>query len=502
MYYKILKVVVFFAVSIAVINGQVSYAATAADHPAVSRYQGATLKNSAVIHYQKVAVPISVVKKTKDTQLIEVIGKVSTYGYEIDNNRSTLEVGLNYKQVANKLGAEVLIDCIDTLCGYEPLSFYWRSWANINSLVADDNDDDTRFLVAKRVTDKGDAYYQWIITNGWDGIINVEQTIIEPEALLLDQVSVNISAPIGHIQTSLTTSQDDLEGSKDHPLLSRYQGAYITNYQQREFEKVVIATGMVNNDNQPTIEVEGKGTTIGYELTNSQSTLQIYQNYLTALKAANFEVLFSCSMAACGSRLLDNLYDSKANQSRFRPIRAANYPDSDFRFISAKLSHSNQVIYLMVVIDGAKSSNDSNKIVVDIVEKSEIDTTKVSIDPEYLNNEITQNGKVVLHGLNFAFNKAQLLPSSTASLTAIKTYLALHSKQDFYVVGHTDSVGSYEVNSQLSKARAQSVIEELVALNVDKKRLIAVGIGPVSPRSANSNDANKAENRRVELVLR
>ncbi|MCL1079019.1 hypothetical protein D5R81_13685 [Parashewanella spongiae] len=205
---------------------------------------------------------------TEDTQLIEVIGKITAHGYSLKKNKSTLEVGRNYKQVVEKLGADLLIDCVDVLCGYQPLDFYWRSWANYNSRVADDDDDNTRFLVARQSTDKGDVYFQWIITDVYDSEIGIEQTIIEPEALLLDQVSVNRDILIQTEQTVLEAEKEDIEGSLDHPVMSRYQGAYITDYQQREFEKVYIPTEVAINDVTPTITVEGKGTTIGYNLSN------------------------------------------------------------------------------------------------------------------------------------------------------------------------------------------------------------------------------------------
>ncbi|PMG43572.1 OmpA family protein [Shewanella sp. 10N.286.52.B9] len=500
MFSTILRGIIFFISSLAILGAQQAYASKE-DHPAVSRFEGATIKNTGVIHYQKILVPVNVVPGTEDTELIEVIGKITAHGYRLEGNKSPLEVGLNYKQVIEKLGAELLIDCVDKLCGYQPLDFYWQSWANYNSLIADDNDDETRFLVAKRATDKGDIYYQWIITNVYDGIIGIEQTIIEPEALLLDQVTVNSNITISAVQTPLRAEKEDIDGSQDHPVISRYQGAYITDYRQREFEKVFIPTGVAVNQVAPVITVEGKGTTIGYNLSNSQSTLQIYQNYLSALKAADFEILYTCNLAACGNALLDDLYSSEANQYRFNPVETNNDSDSDFRFISAKLATSSNPIFLLVAIEGALTSNGINKIVVDIVEKSEMNTAKVTIDPEYLNDEITQKGRVVLHGLNFDFNQAKLLASSKASLTAITQYLAQHPQQRFYVVGHTDNVGSYEINTQLSKARAQTVIEELIKLKVDKSRLTPIGIGPVSPKIANSSDANKAENRRVELVL-
>ncbi|MCL1080167.1 DUF4892 domain-containing protein [Parashewanella spongiae] len=498
---SIYRVIIFFIFSLSIFTVTKAHALEE-DHPAVSRYKDSMLENSGVIHYKKILVPVSVVPGTEDTKLIEVIGKITAHGYSLKKNKSTLEVGLNYKQVVEKLGAELLVDCVGVLCGYQPLYFYWQSWANYNSSVADDNDDNTRFLVAKQPTEKGDVYYQWIITDVYDGEIGIEQTIVEPEALLLDQVSVNRNISIQAEQTGLKADREDTEGSQDHPVISRYQGAYITDYRQREFEKVYIPTGVAINDVTPTITVEGKGTTIGYNLSNSQSTLQIYKNYLTALKAADFEILFTCSLASCGHDLLDDLYTSEANKFRFHPVKTNNYPDSDFRFISAKLTVSGKNIFLLVAIEGALTSNDINKIVVDIVEQSEMSTARVTIDPQYLNDEIEQKGRVVLHGLNFAFNKSELLPSSTASLTAITEYLELHPKQQFYVVGHTDNVGTYEINTQLSKARAQNVIKELTALKVEASRLIAIGVGPAAPKAANNSDANKENNRRVELVLR
>ncbi|MCL1079018.1 hypothetical protein D5R81_13680 [Parashewanella spongiae] len=85
-----------------------------------------------------------------------------------------------------------------------------------------------------------------------------------------------------------------------------------------------------------------------------------------SLKAADFEILFTCSLASCGHALLDDLYASKANQYRFHPVKTNNYPDSDFRFISAKLTTSGGNIFLLVAIEGAQTSNDINKIVVDM----------------------------------------------------------------------------------------------------------------------------------------
>jgi OmpA-OmpF porin, OOP family len=70
------------------------------------------------------------------------------------------------------------------------------------------------------------------------------------------------------------------------------------------------------------------------------------------------------------------------------------------------------------------------------------------------------------------------------------------------VVGHTDAVGELEANLRLSKARAEAVIEALVARGISRGRLQAFGAGPYAPVASNREEAGRAQNRRVELVER
>jgi outer membrane protein OmpA-like peptidoglycan-associated protein len=92
---------------------------------------------------------------------------------------------------------------------------------------------------------------------------------------------------------------------------------------------------------------------------------------------------------------------------------------------------------------------------------------------------------------------------SEQALRAISDYLKKNPQQSFYVVGHSDTAGSYEHNVDLSRRRAQAVVAALTGkYAVAKPRLTAVGVGPVAPSGTNANDAGRARNRRVELVLR
>ena len=69
------------------------------------------------------------------------------------------------------------------------------------------------------------------------------------------------------------------------------------------------------------------------------------------------------------------------------------------------------------------------------------------------------------------------------------------------MVGHTDNVGEFNANLDLSKRRAEAVIGVLVGqYKQDRKRLTAVGVSYASPIAANASEEGRAKNRRVELV--
>jgi OOP family OmpA-OmpF porin len=69
------------------------------------------------------------------------------------------------------------------------------------------------------------------------------------------------------------------------------------------------------------------------------------------------------------------------------------------------------------------------------------------------------------------------------------------------VVGHTDNVGGYDYNMDLSNRRAQAVAAHLrTRYSIEATRLRAVGVGLLAPVASNDSEDGKAKNRRVELV--
>ena len=110
---------------------------------------------------------------------------------------------------------------------------------------------------------------------------------------------------------------------------------------------------------------------------------------------------------------------------------------------------------------------------------------------------------VVLKGINFAFNSAELTPESKKILDENRDVARLKGEPDIRVeiAGHTDSIGSDAYNQQLSERRAKAVVDYLVSKGVDPKRLKAVGYGKKQPVATNDTEAGRAQNRRVELQV-
>jgi outer membrane protein OmpA-like peptidoglycan-associated protein len=104
--------------------------------------------------------------------------------------------------------------------------------------------------------------------------------------------------------------------------------------------------------------------------------------------------------------------------------------------------------------------------------------------------------------VHFQHDSAEILPDSMAILEEIADVLNKHP--DIKVVevqGHTDDTGTAPYNLRLSQSRAEAVVDALVKIGVDRARLQAKGYGQDKPLVPNKSDANRAKNRRVQLMI-
>jgi len=107
---------------------------------------------------------------------------------------------------------------------------------------------------------------------------------------------------------------------------------------------------------------------------------------------------------------------------------------------------------------------------------------------------------VILHGVNFRSESADILEESFPVLDMIYSSLAYYTNLRVEIAGHTDNQGQADFNKSLSYNRARSVMNYLVSRGIPKNRLVARGYGMERPIADNDTYEGRASNRRVEVI--
>lgn len=105
-----------------------------------------------------------------------------------------------------------------------------------------------------------------------------------------------------------------------------------------------------------------------------------------------------------------------------------------------------------------------------------------------------------LRTLPFETGRALLSREAVATLNEIAGAMLDHPEITLVQIeGYTDSRGGEAFNQQLSKERAESVRQALIARGVSPERLVAKGFGEARPLADNASAEGRAMNRRVEI---
>ena len=108
-------------------------------------------------------------------------------------------------------------------------------------------------------------------------------------------------------------------------------------------------------------------------------------------------------------------------------------------------------------------------------------------------------GRIVLRGVEFAFDKAELTGSSSVILDVAVDELKRCPKIPMEIDGHTDSVGAEDYNQGLGQRRAEAVKGYLASKGIRSSRLTARSFGETRPVASNDTEEGRQTNRRVEL---
>jgi outer membrane protein OmpA-like peptidoglycan-associated protein len=104
--------------------------------------------------------------------------------------------------------------------------------------------------------------------------------------------------------------------------------------------------------------------------------------------------------------------------------------------------------------------------------------------------------------VTFATNQSNIDPRFDAVLRDVAGVLAEYDRSLVDIVGHTDSSGGDAINQPLSERRAISVADALIRNGVQRERMFVAGQSSRVPVADNGTPQGRAQNRRVEILIR
>jgi len=430
-------------------------------------------------------------KKSQQFEYKTFIGDVSHFSYQVKNVAS-LKVMENYKIALSEAGFKVLYSCALSDCYgrredelLAEKSSYFEVYSNYRK----------PYYIYATKSDEPNAAVS-LFAGQYQNTTKVLLTTVDIKEIETGLVKADIKAFKTQDNKVVKATKKDLRGSADHPLLSRYPGSYIEDYQNVDYEEFSIPIGKFDKKTNafPMLDVTGDLTRITY-ITNKVSTLKIYHNYVSALTKEGFETVFSCQKDECGKKRaeIQALGDKLAIKSVSNYFRAPRYQ-------VMKNTVNEQTTYVAFFIGNYQGDS---RIQLVVARTEPLVTGLIKMNSDKVLEQLEQKGKASIYGVLFDYDKATIKAESEQALNIIAEVMKKNKKLSLYVVGHTDDKGSPAYNLNLSKRRADAVVNALIAdYGVAKARLLAQGAGPYSPVATNKNDLGRELNRRVELVER
>ncbi|WP_109300764.1 OmpA family protein [Aquimarina sp. AU474] len=246
-----------------------------------------------------------------------------------------------------------------------------------------------------------------------------------------------------------------------------------------------------------------KNTSIGLSIKDNQNQDVFSYNENLQINNANGEVFVPSALNGFESQIADYLganqdkeliitgYETSAEQSS-----GSNFGESRANFIKDLLIRA-----------GINADR--------IVSKSDVNSYSYS-------NEGTYNGGISLNfntldesrlaeveksvanrTLYCEFAQKTFKPDATLSNYALelKNYLNKYPEKSVQIIGHTDDIGDNQANLWYGRQRAKNVKDYFISQGVAKEKMKISSKGESSPIAPNDSDANRAKNRRIEIIV-
>ncbi|MEO1453482.1 MAG: OmpA family protein [Pseudomonadota bacterium] len=298
--------------------------------------------------------------------------------------------------------------------------------------------------------------------------------------------------------------------AQEPTIVQPFEGSAPVGQYVAEFDQVTVLVD--DGDGFERVSVEGTVRATLLTAPEEIGALQVARSFEQALEAAGFEILFSrrtqrgndADPGFAAQRWIRDLQDINAPRDYVRAEGAAStrtaldrtYTFAEY-YLSARKATETEETYFAMTFEGSR-----RHYLMEEVTRALMAEDNVTISALEVTSGIDAEGKAILYGVQFDVGSAVLRPSSTPSIEVIAEVLR-ERDGNFYVVGHTSDTGSFDLNMQLSRDRAASIVEALGRdYGIDISRLQPVGVGPVAPLATNTSEIGRELNRRVELVER
>ena len=267
------------------------------------------------------------------------------------------------------------------------------------------------------------------------------------------------------IMVAITTSlfaQQDLEGTKDHPMFPNRMTNYFIFESKNNFDAVDFNLAA---EGAKIISKEGTKTQIRYDFysetgKSKPSVLQILRNYEAAAKKIGGETVFlNAGEAIAVFKIM------KKTAEVWVKVEAGGNDNNDF--------------YELTIL--------------------EIEAMKQEIISNDILTALNTDGRIALY-INFETGRSDIKSESQKIIDQIVEMLKSNPTLKISIEGHTDNVGALQSNQTLSENRAKAVMNAIVSKGIDKSRLLSKGWGQTKPIGDNNTEDGKVKNRRVEIV--
>lgn len=289
-------------------------------------------------------------------------------------------------------------------------------------------------------------------------------------------------------------------------VLSRFEGSIEKGVYEVDYGSIAYTR---TAEREPTVErVEGAVISRVFTKPADKTNLEVFRSYRQELAAAGFTIHLAAEAGSSTELAVRALYAEPHTPA----FDARSYRPTEGRVGRADLSRlGTQAEYYLVAshsLGGAERwvavviCRYENLYMVEELTVAAMEAGTVTLSIDRLRAAMADSGKIAIYDIHFATGSAAIEPESASALSVIAAYLG-ETDDTFYIVGHTDDTGTLAGNLTLSEQRAAAVKAALVNdYRVDGARLETRGVGPLAPVSANTNDAGRALNRRVEIVQR